>query len=153
MAPSYHGSFLLLLAWLILLLLGLWLWDSQERFYFGDNVLPCFESAIPMLKNRLHDLPDADNVSARAWWHVQPRAATSSQCHIVCLRCTTEPAVVLRMLGALADRSVSFSFFSDLVSHTRPTECANRPAPGVPLAFVAAALCSKCKWEPCGSKP
>lgn len=37
---------------------------AQERFYFGDNVLPCFESAIPMLKNRLHDLPDADNVSA-----------------------------------------------------------------------------------------
>jgi hypothetical protein len=36
----------------------------QERFYFGDNVLPCFESGIPLLKERLQQLPDADNVSA-----------------------------------------------------------------------------------------
>jgi hypothetical protein len=35
---------------------------SQERFYFGDNVLPCFESGIPLLKHRLHQLPDANNV-------------------------------------------------------------------------------------------
>ena len=35
---------------------------SQERFYFGDNVLPCFESGIPLLKNRLQQLPDSDNV-------------------------------------------------------------------------------------------
>ncbi|OAE26193.1 hypothetical protein AXG93_3457s1190 [Marchantia polymorpha subsp. ruderalis] len=35
----------------------------QERFYFGDNVLPCFESGIPLLKHRLHQLPDANNVS------------------------------------------------------------------------------------------
>eukprot|EP00850_Spirogloea_muscicola_P013507 SM000092S24475 [mRNA] locus=s92:21670:27078:- [translate_table: standard] len=35
----------------------------QERFYFGDNVLPCFESGIPLLKYRLHQLPDANNVS------------------------------------------------------------------------------------------
>ncbi|GFZ00059.1 phosphoribosyl pyrophosphate (PRPP) synthase 3 [Actinidia rufa] len=35
----------------------------QERFYFGDNVLPCFESAIPLLKNRLQQLPDSDNIS------------------------------------------------------------------------------------------
>lgn len=35
----------------------------QERFYFGDNVLPCFESGIPLLKHRLHQLPDSENVS------------------------------------------------------------------------------------------
>ncbi|KAG9447510.1 hypothetical protein H6P81_013638 [Aristolochia fimbriata] len=35
----------------------------QERFYFGDQVLPCFETGIPLLKQRLHELPDADNVS------------------------------------------------------------------------------------------
>ncbi|XP_039142778.1 ribose-phosphate pyrophosphokinase 4-like [Dioscorea cayenensis subsp. rotundata] len=35
----------------------------QERFYFGDNVLPCFESGIPLLKNRLQELPDSDNIS------------------------------------------------------------------------------------------
>ncbi|KAK9104376.1 hypothetical protein Scep_021220 [Stephania cephalantha] len=35
----------------------------QERFYFGDNVLPCFESGIPMLKERLQQLPDSDNIS------------------------------------------------------------------------------------------
>eukprot|EP00897_Mesotaenium_endlicherianum_P008569 jgi/Mesen1/7740/ME000407S06952 len=35
----------------------------QERFYFGDNVLPCFESGIPLLKHRLHQLPDSDKIS------------------------------------------------------------------------------------------
>ncbi|KAL6006370.1 hypothetical protein ACLOJK_037321 [Asimina triloba] len=34
----------------------------QERFYFGDHVLPCFETGIPLLKKRLQELPDADNV-------------------------------------------------------------------------------------------
>ncbi|KAJ6356040.1 hypothetical protein OIU78_004206 [Salix suchowensis] len=35
----------------------------QERFYFGDNILPCFESGIPLLKNRLQELPDSDNIA------------------------------------------------------------------------------------------
>ncbi|KAJ4962041.1 hypothetical protein NE237_021951 [Protea cynaroides] len=35
----------------------------QERFYFGDNILPCFESGVPLLKNRLQQLPDSDNIS------------------------------------------------------------------------------------------
>ncbi|CAN7020001.1 unnamed protein product, partial [Brassica rapa subsp. trilocularis] len=35
----------------------------QERFYFGDTILPCFESGIPLLKNRLQALPDSDNIS------------------------------------------------------------------------------------------
>lgn len=35
----------------------------QERFYFGDNVLPCFESAVPLLKHRLHQLPDPELVT------------------------------------------------------------------------------------------
>ncbi|KAK9063489.1 hypothetical protein SSX86_017359 [Deinandra increscens subsp. villosa] len=34
----------------------------QERFYFDDNVLPCFESGIPLLKSRLQQLPDSDNI-------------------------------------------------------------------------------------------
>lgn len=34
----------------------------QERFYFSDHVLPLFETGIPLLKQRLHQLPDADNV-------------------------------------------------------------------------------------------
>ncbi|XP_024990804.1 ribose-phosphate pyrophosphokinase 4 [Cynara cardunculus var. scolymus] len=34
----------------------------QERFYFGDNVLPCFETGIPLLKQRLHQLADSDNI-------------------------------------------------------------------------------------------
>ncbi|KAJ9563456.1 hypothetical protein OSB04_008616 [Centaurea solstitialis] len=34
----------------------------QERFYFSDHVLPCFETGIPLLKQRLHQLPDVDNV-------------------------------------------------------------------------------------------
>eukprot|EP00268_Persea_americana_P018742 TRINITY_DN1951_c0_g1_i1.p1 TRINITY_DN1951_c0_g1~~TRINITY_DN1951_c0_g1_i1.p1 ORF type:complete len:330 (+),score=46.92 TRINITY_DN1951_c0_g1_i1:228-1217(+) len=33
----------------------------QERFYFGENVLPCFESGVPLLKSRLQQLPDSDN--------------------------------------------------------------------------------------------
>ncbi|XP_057530808.1 ribose-phosphate pyrophosphokinase 3, mitochondrial [Amaranthus tricolor] len=35
----------------------------QERFYFGDNILPYFESGIPLLKRRLQELPDSDNIS------------------------------------------------------------------------------------------
>ncbi|KAM5567900.1 hypothetical protein ABKV19_015799 [Rosa sericea] len=35
----------------------------QERFYFGDNILPCFESGIPLLKTRLQQLPDSDNIT------------------------------------------------------------------------------------------
>eukprot|EP00250_Pteridium_aquilinum_P033910 c6627_g1_i2 orf=65-1345(+) len=35
----------------------------QERFYFGDNVLPCFESGIPLLKHRLHQLVDSTNIT------------------------------------------------------------------------------------------
>lgn len=35
----------------------------QERFYFGDNILPCFESGIPLLKHRLQQLPDSENVA------------------------------------------------------------------------------------------
>ena len=35
----------------------------QERFYFGDQVLPLFESGIPLLRARLRQLPDAANVT------------------------------------------------------------------------------------------
>mmetsp|Transcript_2634 Transcript_2634/g.2948 ORF Transcript_2634/g.2948 Transcript_2634/m.2948 type:complete len:411 (-) Transcript_2634:258-1490(-) len=35
----------------------------QERFYFGDQVLPYFQSAIPILKKRLKSLPDADLIT------------------------------------------------------------------------------------------
>lgn len=38
-------------------------YSMQERFYFSDNVLPYFETGIPLLKQRLHQLPDADKVS------------------------------------------------------------------------------------------
>ncbi|XP_072977517.1 ribose-phosphate pyrophosphokinase 4-like [Typha angustifolia] len=34
-----------------------------ERFYFGDYVLPCFESGVPLLKNRLQQLSDSENIS------------------------------------------------------------------------------------------
>lgn len=34
----------------------------QERFYFGDAVLPLFESGVPLLLERLRQLPDKDNV-------------------------------------------------------------------------------------------
>ncbi|XP_042416694.1 ribose-phosphate pyrophosphokinase 4-like isoform X1 [Zingiber officinale] len=35
----------------------------QERFYFGDSILPCFESGVPLLMNRLQQLPDSDRIS------------------------------------------------------------------------------------------
>ena len=35
----------------------------QERFYFGDGVLPLFESGIPLLLDRLRRLPDHDRVT------------------------------------------------------------------------------------------
>ena len=36
----------------------------QERFYFGDNVLPCFESGVPLLLRRLQQLEDASKVAS-----------------------------------------------------------------------------------------
>ena len=36
---------------------------AQERFYFGDTVLPLFESGIPLLRERLAKLEDKDNVT------------------------------------------------------------------------------------------
>ncbi|KAK8691545.1 hypothetical protein V6N13_075052 [Hibiscus sabdariffa] len=36
---------------------------ETERFYFGDNILPCVESGIPLLMSRLQQLPDSDNIS------------------------------------------------------------------------------------------
>jgi len=35
----------------------------QERFYFGDAVLPLFESGVPLLLERLAQLPDRDNIT------------------------------------------------------------------------------------------
>ncbi|KAL6745527.1 ribose-phosphate pyrophosphokinase [Haematococcus lacustris] len=35
----------------------------QERFYFGDAVLPLFESGVPLLLERLRQLPDRDNIT------------------------------------------------------------------------------------------
>ncbi|CAN0913934.1 Ribose-phosphate pyrophosphokinase 4 [Linum grandiflorum] len=34
----------------------------QERFYFGDHVLPLFETGIPLLLQRLNQLPDSDKI-------------------------------------------------------------------------------------------
>ncbi|KAG9149959.1 hypothetical protein Leryth_010022 [Lithospermum erythrorhizon] len=34
----------------------------QERFYFGDHVLPLFETGIPLLKQRLQQLPKSEKV-------------------------------------------------------------------------------------------
>ncbi|KAE9456726.1 hypothetical protein C3L33_11370, partial [Rhododendron williamsianum] len=41
----------------------------QERFYFSDHVLPCFETGIPLLKQRLQQLPDSDKASILAFPH------------------------------------------------------------------------------------
>lgn len=35
----------------------------QERFYFGDSVLPLFESGIPLLLGRLRQLSDREKVT------------------------------------------------------------------------------------------
>lgn len=37
----------------------------QERFYFGDTVMPLFESGVPLLLEKLRSLPDQENVSVR----------------------------------------------------------------------------------------
>ena len=34
----------------------------QERFYFGDNITPCFETGIPLLLQEIAGLPDKDDV-------------------------------------------------------------------------------------------
>lgn len=44
----------------------------QERFYFGDHVLPLFETGIPLLKKRLQQLADANNVSEQHYYILSP---------------------------------------------------------------------------------
>ena len=34
----------------------------QERFYFGDNITPCFETGIPLLLEQIATLPDKSDV-------------------------------------------------------------------------------------------
>lgn len=34
----------------------------QERFYFSDSILPVFESGIPLLKQRLQQLPESEKI-------------------------------------------------------------------------------------------
>ena len=65
----------------------------QERFYFGDAVMPCFMSGLPLLKNRLRELPDADNVtiafpdeSAWARFHKQFKGHREEFPTIVCTK-------------------------------------------------------------------
>ncbi|RHN66873.1 putative ribose-phosphate diphosphokinase [Medicago truncatula] len=36
---------------------------ARMLFYFGDEVLPLFETGIPLLKQRLLQFPDADNMT------------------------------------------------------------------------------------------
>lgn len=52
----------------VLMLLFFW-HLLQERFYFSDHVLPCFETGIPLLKQRLQQLPDSDKASILAFPH------------------------------------------------------------------------------------
>lgn len=35
----------------------------QERFYFGQNVLPLLESGIPLLRERLQQLPNQESIT------------------------------------------------------------------------------------------
>ncbi|PIN11586.1 Ribose-phosphate diphosphokinase [Handroanthus impetiginosus] len=35
----------------------------QERFYFGDTILPLFETGIPLLKQCLNQLPESDKAT------------------------------------------------------------------------------------------
>lgn len=52
---SYTANFTYLMVNILLSFL-------QERFYFGDNVLPLFETGIPLLKQRLQKFPDSEKV-------------------------------------------------------------------------------------------
>jgi hypothetical protein len=84
----------------------------QERFYFGDGVLPLFESGIPLLLERLKQLPDKDKVgtwlgcAVRSWaaaelthphWRGLAQAVAAAQSN----RCTC-PAAILSFAGLMA---------------------------------------------------
>lgn len=47
----------------------------QERFYFGDTVLPLFESGIPLLLERLKQLPDQEKVTRAPDWNLAAPAS------------------------------------------------------------------------------
>ena len=54
----------------------------QERFYFGDEVLPLFETGIPLLKHRLRQLPDADNVSILHYFNLKLLLSVDQTCDV-----------------------------------------------------------------------
>lgn len=58
--------------------------NMQERFYFGDHVLPLFETGIPLLKQRLHQLPDSDKVCCIK---ILPFFLVNCSCYVSCNCC------------------------------------------------------------------
>ncbi|KAJ6938914.1 ribose-phosphate pyrophosphokinase 4 [Populus alba x Populus x berolinensis] len=56
----------------------------QERFYFGDHVLPLFVTGIPLLKQRLHQLPESDKVRSTTMLIISVKyGLVSDHCDIV----------------------------------------------------------------------
>ena len=61
----------------------------QERFYFADQVLPLFETGIPLLTKRLQQLPETEKVSLLS--HLQANKTVNGSVHsclipLVCCR-------------------------------------------------------------------
>jgi len=63
----------------------------QERFYFGDAVLPLFESGVPLLLERLRQLPDKDNITIAypdegAWKRFHYQFKSEGYAEVICTK-------------------------------------------------------------------
>ncbi|KAJ6306737.1 hypothetical protein OIU78_021950 [Salix suchowensis] len=55
----------------------------QERFYFGDQVLPLFVTGIPLLKQRLLQLPESDKACSTRMWIISVKyGLVSDHCDV-----------------------------------------------------------------------
>jgi hypothetical protein len=107
----------------------------QERFYFGDGVLPLFESGIPLLLERLKQLPDKDKV----------RRHCTTGCGV---RCASRLCVIAAesITAARATTAWVEAFFRVLIWHSSPGAVALLQR--VNSCWPLCCCCCCCCWAP-----
>ncbi|PNW78505.1 hypothetical protein CHLRE_09g394550v5 [Chlamydomonas reinhardtii] len=84
----------------------------QERFYFGDAVLPLFESGVPLLLERLRQLPDRDSITIAypdegAWKRFHYQFKSEGYPEVICTKVRDGSKRIVRLKeGEPKDRHV-----------------------------------------------
>ncbi|GLC36175.1 ribose phosphate diphosphokinase subunit prs4 [Pleodorina starrii] len=84
----------------------------QERFYFGDAVLPLFESGVPLLLERLRQLPDKESITIAypdegAWKRFHYQFKSEGYPEVICTKVRDGSKRIVRLKeGEPKDRHV-----------------------------------------------